>query len=262
METTSISTKYAQSVFQAQIDKSTVESTREITFVIAAEDTGRNHRNKFLYNWDNWKLDQFNSNPIVGYQHNVYGDNLCSAPNPDDVIAKATAWVDNFNGKRSLMSKATFEPPELNTIAEKVFRKILNGTLNSASVGVMPTGKIESEIVKNEKNETVDKFYRFPGQELLEWSVVNIPADPAALRRSMRNHTMSALSYIQRLSDDLSISNIKDMRIQEVLDLIEGRYKSAPVEQIEKELSAPDASLDKYKSKLNRFKNGCIKSKA
>lgn len=254
MEPTSISTKYSQSVFEAQIDKSTVESTREITFVIAAESTGREHRNKFLYNWDNWKLDQFNSNPIVGYQHNVYGDNMCVPPNPDDVIAKATAWVDNFNGKRSLMSKATFEPPELNTNAEKVFRKILHGTLNSSSVGVLPTGKIAREETKNEKGEVIDKHYRFPGQELLEWSVVNIPADPAALRRSMRNHTMAALSFVQKLVDDLSLSDIRSMKVQEVLDAIEGTYKSAPLEEIEKELSGPDPKLNQYINNLNKFK--------
>ncbi len=193
------STKYSQSIFQAQIDRENVEKTRTISFVIAAEATGKEHRNKFMYNWDNWDLEKFNSNPIVGYQHNVYGDNMCLAPNPDDVIAKATAGVDSFQGRRVLVSDATFEPADLNPTAEKVFRKILWGSLNASSVGVLPIGQIRKESFKNDAGNN-DYTLNFEGQTLVEWSIVHIPADPAALRRSMKNHTMSALSFLQRFA--------------------------------------------------------------
>ena len=245
--------KYCQSAFTAQIDKDTVESTREITFVIASEATGAAHRNKFIYNWSNWQVDKFNSNPIVGYQHNVYGDNMCSAPNPDDVIAKATAWMDTFQGKKVLMSKAAFEPAELNATADKVFRKIIFGSLNSSSVGVTPIGQIKKEIIRNAKNEAIDYTLNFPGQELLEWSIVNIPADPAALKRSYKSHTLSALSYVLRFTPELSMNELKGMKVQDVLDLFEARSKE-PAEIMEEVLSGPDPNLNKYKSILQQLK--------
>lgn len=248
------SIKYNQSVFTAHIEKDTVESTREITFTIAAESTGRAHRNKFMYNWDNWELSKFNSNPIVGYQHNVHGDNMCAAPNPDDVIAKATAWMDTFQGKRVLMSKATFEPAELNATADKVFRKIIFGSLNSSSVGVMPYGgSVKKEVIRNEKNEPIDYSLNFPGQELLEWSIVNIPADPAALKRSYKSHAVSALQYVLRYTPEYSLNDLKKMSVQQVLDLFEART-TEPVQVMEEVLSGPDPNYNNYKAKLEQFK--------
>jgi hypothetical protein len=249
-----MSTKYIQTVFEAQVDKSTVESSREITFVLASEATGRKHRNKYIYNWSAWQFDNYNANPIVGYQHNVYGDNMCLPPNPDDVIGKSSAWMDTYKGDRVLMSKATFEPAEINATAEKVFRKILWGSLRSVSVGVLPTGPVKNEIVRNDAGEAIDMFEHLPGQELAEWSVVNIPADPAALRRSMKNHTVAALSFVQRLMEDLSISDIKSMKVQDILDAFDKKYSSAPLEQLELELRKPDPNFEKYKAKLQSFK--------
>lgn len=251
--------KYSREIFTAQIDKATVESTRKIKFVIASEATGKEHRNRFIYNWSNWKLDNYNSNGIVGYQHNLYGSNMCLAPNPDDVIAKSTAWVDTFQGKRVLMSEAEFEPKEINETAEKVFQKIIFGSLNAASTGIDSTGPIKTDYVKNEKNEIVDYYLNFPGQELLEWSIVNIPADAAALKRSMKSHTMAALQFVQRLIEDRSLSDIKKMNVQEILDSIEGKYTSAPITEIEKELTGPDPNLDKYLKMQSNLKNGQIK---
>jgi len=238
------STKYNQSIFKAQIDKDTVEKTRTISFIIAAESTGKEHRNKFVYNWDNWDLSKFNSNPIVGYQHNVYGDNMCLAPNPDDVIAKATAGIDTFQGKKVLVSDATFEPAELNATAEKVFRKILYGTLNASSVGVLPIGQIKKDTFKNDQGQS-DYTLNFEGQELLEWSVVQIPADPQALRRSVKNHTMAALSFLQRFAPQLSMNEMQNMKVSDLVALLEGK---------EIETSSPDPELNIYLETLKRFK--------
>lgn len=253
METPAI--KYHQSVFEAQIDKSTIESTREITFVIAAESTGAAHRNKFIYDWSKWNLDAFNSNPIVGYQHNVYGDNMCYAPNPDDVIAKATAWMDTFKGSRVLMSKATFEPADLNPMAEKVFRKIIFGSLNSSSTGVLPNGPLKKEYIKNDKGDITDYTLNFPGQTLVEWSVVNIPADPEALKRSLKSHTFSALSFIQRYVPELSMNDLKGMKVQEILDMVEKRQSGLDPEMIEQALTqGPDPDLVNMKEYFKQIK--------
>jgi hypothetical protein len=245
---------YNKSVFEAQIDKSTVESTREITFIIAAESTGTAHRNKFVYNWDRWELSDYNSNPIVGYQHNVYGDNMCLAPNPDDVIGKSTTWVDTYKSKKALISKATFEPAELNATADKVFRKIIFGSLNATSTGVIPIGDIKKELIRNSKNEVVDYTLNFQAQALVEWSIVHIPADPAALRQSYKSHTLSALSFVQKHLPHLSLNDLKGMKVQEVLDAFERATSSHQAEVIQEVLSGPDPNLNKYKEQLLKYK--------
>ena len=51
-------------------------------------------RHRTVLNPAAWQLDNFNRNGIVGYQHNVYGDGLCSGPNPDDVIGRGRAFLD------------------------------------------------------------------------------------------------------------------------------------------------------------------------
>lgn len=233
-------TRYCYSTFEAQIDKDTVESTREITFVIASEATGKDHRNGFLYNWDNWQLDNFNSSGVVLYQHQGYGQDIFQKSEPDDVIAKATAWVDTFKGKRVLMSKAAFEPKELNETADKVFRKIQFGSLRSTSVGVNPIGPVRSEVIRNDHNEVVKYLWNMSGgQDLLEWSVVHIPADPKALKRSMQS---------QMLRDLLSELNI---------DSYDSLKEYMPVNK--SELSGPDPNLNKYIETLTKLKNGSLK---
>ncbi len=245
--------KYEQGIFKAHYDAEKVKETRMITFTIAAESTGREHRNKFNYNWDNWSLSNFNMNPIVGYQHNVYGDNMCVASTPDDVIAKAVAGMDKFEGKRAIIADTTFEPESINPTAEKVFQKILWGSLNAVSVGVNPMGKLDTTYYKNEKGETIDYQINFPGQELLEFSIVNIPADAKALRRSMKSHTMAALNFLQRSVPQLSLNEMVKLSVQELLDLFEGNGIK-PIAEIEKELIGPDPNFNKYKERLSKFK--------
>lgn len=251
---------YNQYISEPQFDKETVKSTRKITFVIAAEDTGGAHRNHFMYNWDNWTLENFNSNPIVGYQHNVYGDNMCVAPNPDDVIAKATAGLDTYKGKRAIIADTTFEPGEINPQAEKVFQKVMWGSLKATSVGVSPIGKISTDITKNDKGEIVDYKINFPGQDLLEFSIVNIPADPQALRRSMKSHTLAALSFVQKSLPELSMNDLRAMKVSDILDLLEKKQSLTQgelfIQQLEaekKNLVGPDPNLNKYKEQLSKI---------
>ena len=80
------------------------------------------------------------------------------------------------------MVDITFEPKEINELAEKVFQKIMFGSLNSVSVGFLPLGKGhwgEGDEAPNEARET----YYYDGQELLEISVVNIPSNANATRK-------------------------------------------------------------------------------
>ena len=149
------------------------EDTRTITFV--ASDGSRDSAHTVL-NQDGWKLDRFNKNPVIGYNHDIYGG--WSGNDVDKVIGKGNAYVED----KKLMVDITFEPKEINELAEKVYQKILFGSLNAVSVGFLPVGKGawgKGDEAPGESRET----YYYAGQELLEISVVNIPANANATRK-------------------------------------------------------------------------------
>lgn len=205
-----------------------VEQTRTVEFVAS---TSTKDRHGTVLNQKNWKLDNFNKNGIIGYQHNVYGGNLCSPEDPDDVIGKGFAFVEDDQ----LIVRVTFEPADINPKAEKIFRKVLHGSLRATSVGFLEVGEGkwgEGEEAKGRSQQT----YYFDGQELLELSIVNIPSNPDAVGRSIRNHTANALMFVKRaLGEEYSFSDIERMTVSELLRLMEKGKRHLGEEQGEDE---------------------------
>lgn len=128
---------------------------------------------------DKWDLSRYAKNPVVGYQHDIYGND-----DPDNVIGKGAAFVEDDK----LVIRVTFEPKEINEKAEKVYQKVLFGTLRGVSVGFAPIG--EGHWGDAKRAENPDVFY-YEGQELLEVSVVNIPSNANAVRRSIEEEAAS-----------------------------------------------------------------------
>jgi HK97 family phage prohead protease len=164
--------KILMRAFVPEIRKKNTD-TRTVTFV--ASDGSRDSAHTVL-NQAGWDLNRFNANPVIGYNHEVYG-----AWKPEDVdfvIGKGRAYVED--GK--LFVDITFETAAMNPLAEKVYQKVLFGSLNAVSVGFLPLGNGhwgEGEEARGEERET----YYYAGQELLEISVVNIPANANATRK-------------------------------------------------------------------------------
>lgn len=161
------------------------KDTRRVTFV--ASDASRDSYGT-VCNPEGWNLDRFNSNGIIGYQHDVYGGEC----DPDKVIGKGRAYREGDQ----LLVDIEFEPADLNPLAEKIYKKLCFGSLKAVSVGFVPTGKGhfgEGDEAFGRENET---FY-FEGQELLEVSVVNIPANPKALKKSIEDDKATLLAYIE-----------------------------------------------------------------
>ena len=127
---------------------------------------------------DKWDLSRYQRNGIVGYMHDVYGESWTKSADPDDVIGKGEAFVEDDQ----LIVRITFEPKDLNERADKIFRKVQFGTLNAVSVGFVPTKK--GHMGDEERGED-PKVYYYGGMELLEVSIVNIPSNANALRRSI-----------------------------------------------------------------------------
>lgn len=121
-----------------------------------------------------WDLTNYNKNGIFCYQHLSGGrweDN-----NPDNILGPATARIE----EKELIGTGTFEPADLNQLAEKIKGKVDYGTLKATSVGFMP---IDYSFGDKERGEDPDILY-FRRVDLLEFSIVNIPSNPNAVRRS------------------------------------------------------------------------------
>ena len=197
-----------------EFDRAKAEETRTIPFTFS---TSARDRHGTRLNMDGWSLDNFNNNGIAGYMHNVYGGGLCEGPNPDDVIGQAKAWIEDDE----LRGEITFEEKDLNPLADKIYRKILNGTLKAVSVGFMDIG----EGRWGEGREAIDgeePTWYFAGQELLEISVVNIPSNTEALRRSFSQQTSRALGYVfELMGRNYSLAEIENMTVRQILNRIE-----------------------------------------
>jgi HK97 family phage prohead protease len=158
--------------FSAEIRKKN-EETRTVTFI--ASDESRDSAHTILIQ-DGWDLSRFEKNPIIGYNHQVYGS--WKPEDVDFVIGKGHAYIED----KKLLVDITFEPADINPLAEKVYKKVLFGSLNSVSVGFIPIKGHWSEKEDEgprEKNET----YYYEQMQLLEISVVNIPANGNASKK-------------------------------------------------------------------------------
>lgn len=176
-------------------DRAKAEETRQVEFVISDESRDRHGT---IIPVNNWKLDNFNNNGIVGYQHDVYGDGFFSKPDPDDVLGRGEAFIDNGQ----LIGRVTFEPADINPKAEKIFQKVLHGTLKATSVGFIEKSKGkygEKDQARGEANQT----YYFGDVELLEFSIVNIPSNANALRRNANETKIEELeTKIKELEEE------------------------------------------------------------
>jgi len=198
--------------------------SRELTFIIS---TSARDRHGTVLNQKNWKLDNYMRNPIVAYMHNLFGD-LFSAPNPDDIIARTIqVWREHLDdGSLALLATAKFEPPEINRKADQIFKKIIFGSMGATSVGFQELGKGNygsGDEDRGGKNET----YYFEGQELLEWSLVNIPSNPDTGKRKLGSFAGSnkdMVSFAQKeLGKYFRPSRVEEMTIGEIISLMEAK---------------------------------------
>jgi len=144
------------------------EEDRTAVFVISSEDVDSY---KTVFRSNGWDFNGYKRNPVVAYNHNVHD------ANPDNIIGTTEdIWAE---GSLTL-ARMKFEDAETNPLAEKVFRKVKNGTLRMASINAIVE---KARMGKKDSGEDPDVVY-FEKQRLQEWSVVSIGSNPAALKRN------------------------------------------------------------------------------
>lgn len=205
---------------------------RKLTFV--ASDGSRDTAGTVL-NVNGWDLERFNRNGIIGYQHKVYGG-YDDTENPDNVIGKGYAYVEG--GK--LMVDVEFEPAEINPLAEKIYQKLLFGSLKAVSVGFLPVGR-GTWGKGSESLEGENPTYYYAGQELLEVSVVNIPANPNALRKGLEGIEDELEQLKKEAEDVIPEAEVED--VEETEEMEEPEKAEVSTLAIERELLIARASL-------------------
>lgn len=140
-----------------------------------------------------WNLERYNNNGVVGYAHNLYGS---YDADPDYVIGRGRAYIKGSE----LLIDIEFEPEGTNKIADKVWRKLQFGSLNGVSVGFSAQGAHWGEGEEAEDGANPTLYYT--GLELLEVSVVTIPANPNAVRRSISEEMTDIRETIDKVVAD------------------------------------------------------------
>jgi hypothetical protein len=251
--------KKIQFGMRGEIPADAAES-RIIPFILS---TYNKDRHGTVLNQDNWSLDNYRLNPVVAYQHTLSGG-MCTDPNPDYVIGKSVSiGLIGAGIDRSLSASAEFEPADVNPMAEKIFRKVLFGSLSRTSVGFMEIGKGKFGEGEEAEGRNAETYY-FEGQELLEWSVVNIPSNPQAgkrdLLKKMREEGYTALMYAYKeLGGNFRISQIEQFRVCDILDLLDGKdidLKENDPEKVRKLLAENSAQKEQIARLQSLLKKG------
>ena len=178
--------------------------SRTVEFIISTNDKDRHGT---VLNMAGWNLDNFNKNGIVGYNHEVY-----SSTNPDLILGTGKAWTEGEGANQKLIGKVTFEPEDVNPLAEKIFRKVQNGTLKATSVGFTPVP------VNGKYGEERNGTFHYFGQELLEFSIVNIPSNPNAVKRSAEE--IEEMFIIEKRQEEEEVVEDQKINFREKLLLL------------------------------------------
>jgi len=150
--------------FVSEVTKAEGQGDRVLEFTISTDDVDRAGDSVAV---DGWDFASYLKNPVVLWCHNSGYDPSTAMP-----VAQALAtWVEG--GK--LKSRSEFATRELYPFADTVYRMLLGGFLRAVSVGFIPK---EWTIAEDRPGWMPMNFIR---QELLEYSVVPVPANPNAL---------------------------------------------------------------------------------
>jgi HK97 family phage prohead protease len=141
-----------------------VEETKQIDedgnvyrFVISSQNPDRD---KDVIHVNGWRFENYNKNPVVLFGHNYRA------------LPVAVGSPPTVEGEK-VLSNADFAASRVDAFAETVRQYVKAKVLRASSVGFDPL-----KWMFNEER----RGYDFVEQELLEWSIVPVPAHPEALQ--------------------------------------------------------------------------------
>lgn len=199
--------------------KSLDDADRTIRWTIT---TGNVDRDRDVVTPGGVKTDAYLKNPIVLFGHDYH--NL--------PVAKTTNLRQDGN---KWSADAQFASADLYPFADTVYRMVKGGFLNASSIGFRPM-----EWTFNEDRRGVD----FMSIELLEWSVVPVPAHPEALveARSAGIDIAPLKTWAEELLDNWTEESgllVPRAQAEAVYRIANGYAVALPVEKIAAERQDP-----------------------
>ncbi len=167
-----------------------LEGARVVPFVISTEKRASDGHTIAAEGWD---LEQYRKNPVVLWGHETW------APR----IGDSAVWVDTGDpGKRVLRAAAVFFPREVSELSHTLGEiSALRGHAASVGFRILAANPAE-EAVRDKLPWALD----IVSARLLEWSLVNVPADPDAIAEARERgiDTQPLARALDRLCDLLS----------------------------------------------------------
>jgi HK97 family phage prohead protease len=146
----------------AYIERATAEDGRRLVRFVASDETVDRYGD--IIRASGWQLDNYRRNPQLLYNHDT------------SILPLGRVEPIAVEGN-SLIAHANFSPAGRTAFTDSVWQLIGDGALNAVSVGFMPLDD-PTPIFNADKQLT---GFEFVAQELLELSVVAVPANPNAL---------------------------------------------------------------------------------
>lgn len=161
--------------------KALEDEDRTVEFILSTDSVDRDQDS---IDQNGWKLAAYKKNPVVQWGHDYRLLPVGRAKN-----------IRVENGK--LMAKCEFTPKGMHPFNDTVFEMTKAGFLNACSVGFRPI-KYEWPAPTERRPRGID----FREVELLEWSIVPVPANAEALIQGRGGHA-PRIEQRQRELDDL-----------------------------------------------------------
>lgn len=149
------------------------EEKRTISYVVSDETVDRMGDIIQVKGWD---LASYKKNPVILWSHDG------GAP----PIGRATN-VRRRYGPARLTADIEFAPKEAHEFADTIYQLAARGFIKATSVGFMPTGTGDVDEKSREKLGLGPYGQLYTGAELMEISIVSVPANPSALQEGVKS---------------------------------------------------------------------------
>lgn len=184
--------------------KSIDEEARQATFVISTDEIDRSGE----VVEQSWDLENYKKNPIVLFGHDP--------SKPGYVLGKATEIVSDKDGDKNItLGTVQFAEEGTSEDADTVWKLVKQGILRTVSVGFIP-----HTFKKLDNDDQTDVL---ADNELLEFSIVPIPANPSAVALALNDGSIeekdakymlkaykSEASYLEKSLCDIMDANKTD----------------------------------------------------
>lgn len=202
-------TKYTSCKTPKEVDE------RTLRFIFSTEDIDRD---KELIKTSGWRLDNFIKAPVILAHHNYWGEPV------------ARAETIGVNDEKQLFGDVNFPEKEISPYGDFLYKMYKGGYMFATSVGFIPNYE-KMDFGDTSNGEPRITYHE---QELLEVSLVSVPANPNALVESKGFKKAIADKAINEEEVNLFKSILEAASKEKNPDVIEDEAKTKALDFLDK----------------------------